>query len=100
MRCNIILVYLSVWRYKSGTNPSQLSILVIFQMPLFMPLDMCQVRTAVLVCSHYTCLIVLSGLWGVGAPGTVLLFKIYSVQGRSIALYRSRDAPLHCTDPP
>ena len=54
---------------------------VALQMPLFMPHGMCQVHAAVLLCSHCTCLIVLSELSDVGA--TKVLCRILHLSGAS-----------------
>ena len=71
MRCNIIWVTLSVWRYKS-VNSFSISHPVIFQRSLSMSLGMCHVHAAVLVCSHCTYHIVLSALWDVGATKVLM----------------------------
>ena len=80
MRWNIMQVYLSVWRYKS-VNSFSIAHPVVLQMPLFMPHGMCQVHAAVLLCSHCTCLIVLSELWDVGAMK--VLCRILHLSGAS-----------------
>ena len=65
---------------------------VVFQMRLFMALGICQVHAAVLVCSHCTCLIVLSELWDIGA--TKVLCRMLRLSGARPAMWsRTRDVP-------
>ena len=81
MRCNIRSMRCT---YRFGdtnqSTPFQIAHPVVFRMPLFMPLCLCQVQAAVLVCSCCTCLIVMFESCNVGATKVLMQNAAFQVQ--------------------